>query len=59
MPGDLSSDSEVSHGNFLRIDGMGSLMRDAGMWLPNDEHHGLLTIFSDESNAKLCGLLES
>jgi hypothetical protein len=59
VPGDLSSDSEVSHGNFIRIDGMGSLERDAGIWLPGDTHHGLLTIFSAESDAKLCALLQS
>jgi hypothetical protein len=59
VPGDLSSDSEVSHGNFIRIDGMGSFSRDAGIWLPDDTHHGLLTIFSDESNARLCALLAS
>lgn len=57
VPGDLSSDYEVSRGNFIRIDGMGSLMRDAGTWLPDGSHHGLLTIFSDESNATLCALL--
>jgi len=59
VPGDLSSDYEVSHGNFIRIDGMGSFERDAGIWLPGDEHHGLLTIFTPESDAKLCALLTS
>jgi hypothetical protein len=57
VPGDLSSDSEVSHGNFIRVDGMGSLGRDVGIWLPDGTHHGLLTIFSAESDAKLCALL--
>ena len=59
VPGDLSSDSETSHGNFIRIDGMGSLERDAGHWLPDGTHHGLLTIFSAESDARLCALLAS
>jgi hypothetical protein len=59
VPGDLSSDSEVSHGNFLRIDGMGSLGRETGIWLPDGTHHGLLSDVSPESEARLCALLES
>jgi hypothetical protein len=57
VPGDLSSDSEVSHGNFLRIDGMGSLGRETGIWLPDGTHHGLLSDASPESEAQLCALL--
>ena len=57
VPGDLSSDSEVSHGNIIRVDGMGSLGRDAGIWLPDGTHHGLLTNESPEGEALLCALL--
>ena len=57
VPGDLSSDSEVSHGNFIRIDGMGSLGRETGIWLPDGTHHGLLTDDSPEAEARLCALL--
>jgi hypothetical protein len=57
VPGDVSSDSEVSHGNFVRIDGMGSLGREAGIWLPDGTHHGLLSDVSPESEAQLCALL--
>ena len=56
VPGDLSSDSEVSHGNFLRIDGLGSLGRDTGIYLPDGMHHGLFTL-GDEADAQLCALL--
>ena len=58
VPGDLSSDSEVSHGNFIRIDGMGSLGRETGIWLPDGSHHGLLSDEGPESEARLCGLLQ-
>ena len=58
VPGDLSSDSEVSHGNFVRVDGMGSLGRETGIWLPDGTHHGLLT--DDPSSEVLfCALLEA
>jgi hypothetical protein len=57
VPGDLSSDSETSHGNFLRIDGMGSLGRETGIWLPDGTHHGLLSDASPESERLLCTLL--
>ena len=57
VPGDLSSDSEVAHGNFVRISGMGADMRDVGHYLfPEGTHHGLFT-FTDEAIARLCGLL--
>ena len=57
VPGDLSSDSEVAHRNFVRISGMGADMRDVGHYLfPEGTHHGLFT-FTDEAIARLCGLL--
>jgi hypothetical protein len=58
VPGDLSSDSEVSHGNFVRVDGMGSIGRETGIWLPDGTHHGLLT--DDPSSERLfCALLQA
>ena len=55
-PGDLSSGSGTSHGNVLRIEGMGSLARDVGIWLPDGTHHGLFSL-GDEGDAALCALL--
>ena len=56
VPGDLSSDSETVHGNVLRIEGMRSLARDVGIWLPDGTHHGLFSL-GDEGDAALCALL--
>ena len=56
VPGDLSSGSGTSHGNVLRIEGMGSLARDVGIWLPDGTHHGLFSL-GDEGDAALCALL--
>jgi hypothetical protein len=56
VPGDLSSDSQSVHGNVLRIEGMGSLARDVGIWLPDRTHHGLFSL-GDEGDAALCALL--
>ena len=56
VPGDLSSDSVVARGNFLRISGMGADFRDVGIYLPDGTHHGLAS-FTDEATARLCALL--
>jgi hypothetical protein len=56
VPGDLSSDSETVDGNVLRIEGMGSLARDVGTWLPDGTHHGLFSL-GDECDAALYALL--
>jgi hypothetical protein len=56
VPGDLSSDSEVSHGDFLRISGFGADLRDTGIFLPDGTHRGHSS-FTDEANARLCQLL--
>ena len=58
VPGDLSSDSVVDHGNFLRISGMGADFRDVGIYMPDGTHHGLAS-FTDEAAARLCALLAS
>jgi hypothetical protein len=57
VPGDVSSDSEVSHGNFLRVEGLGSVLHEAGIWLPDGTHHGILADFSDDNLQSLCELL--
>jgi hypothetical protein len=56
VPGDLSSGSETVRGNILRIEGMRSLARDVGIWLPDGTHHGLFSL-GDEADAALCALL--
>jgi hypothetical protein len=56
VPGDLSSDSEVAHGDFLRISGMGADFRDVGIYGPEGTHHGLAS-FTDEATARLCAML--
>jgi hypothetical protein len=56
VPGDLSSDSVVARGNFLRISGMGADFRDVGIYGPEGTHHGLFS-FTDEATARLCAML--
>lgn len=56
VPGDLSSDSEVAHGDFLRISGMGAGFRDVGIYLPDGTHHGLAS-FTDAATGRLCAML--
>lgn len=56
VPGDPSSVSEVAHGNFLRISGMGADFRDVGLYGPEGTHHGLASI-TDEATARLCAML--
>jgi hypothetical protein len=46
----------VVQSNVLRIEGMGSLARDVGIWLPDGTHHGLFSL-GDEGDAALCALL--
>ena len=48
VPGDLSSDSEVAHGDFLHISGMGAGFRDVGIYLPDGTRDGL-AFFTDEA----------
>ena len=52
----LARQSEVAHGDFLRISGFGADLRDVGIYLPDGTHHGLAT-FTDEANANLCAIL--
>jgi hypothetical protein len=56
VPGDLSSDSEVSHGSFLRVPALGADFHDSGINMPDGTHHGH-TSFTDAAKAQLCALL--
>jgi len=56
VPGDLSSDSEVAHGSFLRVPALGAGFHDSGIYLPDGTQHGQ-TSFTDEAKARLCELL--
>jgi hypothetical protein len=53
VPGSDASGVLVSHGNALRVAGLEPQLRDVGIWLPDDTHHGLLT-FDDASLELLC-----
>jgi len=56
VPGDLSSDSEVAHGGFLRVPALGADFHDAGIYMADGTHYGH-TSFSDAAKARLCALL--
>jgi hypothetical protein len=56
VPGDLSSDSEVAHGDFTRVSGMGADFRDVGVYFADGTHHGLAS-FTDDAAVRLCVLL--
>lgn len=56
IPGDLTSDSEVSHGNFMRVQGGGSAFRDVGLYRADGTRVGLHT-FTEDVFPKLCALL--
>jgi hypothetical protein len=59
VPGDLTSVSEVNHGNFLRVGGLTTQFHDAGIGMADGTSHGLFTAFTDESIAALCAALVS
>jgi hypothetical protein len=56
VPGDDSTGVLTSHGNGLRVQGMRNQLRDTGIWLPDETHHGLFTI-TDAAFDELCRLL--
>ncbi len=56
VPGDLSSDSIVEHGSFLRVPALGAEFHDSGINMADGTHHGN-TSFTDAAKARLCGLL--
>ena len=57
VPGDLSSDSEVSHGSFLRIPALGSGVHESGIGMRDGTQRGHLDSFTDEAIARLCAML--
>ncbi|TMF40034.1 MAG: hypothetical protein E6I27_01400 [Chloroflexi bacterium] len=56
VPGDLSSDSIVEHGSFLRVPALGTEFHDSGINMADGTHHGN-TSFTDAAKARLCALL--
>ncbi|HZM72410.1 MAG TPA: hypothetical protein VFC71_03455 [Candidatus Polarisedimenticolia bacterium] len=56
VPGDLSSDSEVVHGSFLRIPALGAAFHENGIGTADGTDHGHLNSFTDEAKARLCEL---
>jgi hypothetical protein len=59
VPGDLSSDSEVSHGSFLRVPALGAGFHESGIGMADGTERGHLNSFTDEAKAELCALLVS
>lgn len=57
VPGDLSSDVEVTQGNFIRIQGLGGQFIDSGRYLADGTHHGVASAFTEASLALICDLL--
>jgi hypothetical protein len=57
VPGDLSSDSEVAHGSFLRVPALGAGFHESGIGMRDGTQHGHLDSFTDEAIARLCALL--
>jgi len=54
VPGDLSSDSIVTHGTFLRVPALGAGFHDSGIEMADGTLHGH---FSHAAEAQLCALL--
>lgn len=57
VPGDLSSDSEVIHGSFLRIPVLGVGFHASGIGMADGTDHGYFNSFTDEAKARLCEAL--
>jgi hypothetical protein len=57
VPGDLSSDSEVIHGSFLRIPALGVGFHASGIGMADGTDHGYFNSFTDEAKAQLCEAL--
>jgi hypothetical protein len=57
VPGDLSSDSEVAHGSFLRVPALGAGFHESGIGMRDGTQHGHLDSFTDEAIARLCAML--
>jgi hypothetical protein len=57
VPGDLSSDSEIAHGSFLRIPALGAGFHESGIGWTDGTEYGHLHSFTDEAKTQLCDLL--
>ena len=57
VPGDLSSDSEVAHGSFLRVPALGAGFHESGIGMADGTDRGHFDSFTDEAKARLCELL--
>jgi hypothetical protein len=58
IPGDLSSDSIVEHGSFVRVPALGAEFHDSGINMEDGTQHGHIS-FTDAAKAQLCSLLTS
>ncbi len=56
VPGDLSSDSIVEHGSFVRVPALGAEFHVSGINMPDGTSHGHMS-FTDEAKVRLCALL--
>ena len=57
IPGDLDSDVEVSHGNYVRVVGLGSIGMASGQFRPDGSFRGIDREDVPEKDAALCELL--
>jgi hypothetical protein len=57
VPGDLSSGIEVSHGNYIRIEGLGAIGMDSGTFKADGTFRGLAGENVPEEDSALCALL--
>jgi hypothetical protein len=58
VPGDLSSDVEVSHGNFIRVAGFGAIGADSGIFKADGTFRGHAGEDDPAEDAAVCRLLE-
>ena len=57
IPGDLDSDVEVSHGNYVRVIGLGSIGMASGQFRPDGSFRGFDGEDAPEKDAAVCRLL--
>lgn len=57
VPGDLSSDVEVSHGNYIRVEGLGAIGMDAGSFPADGTFRGHAGENVAAEDPALCALL--
>ncbi len=58
VPGDLTSDVEVSHGNFIRVEGLGAIGADSGTFKADGTFRGHAGEDDPAEDAAVCRLLE-